>query len=173
MPSYFIVISKFITNSKAMNIRNRSLVYGLYSFAGIAILFLIMKLFSLENVGYLRFLNVFIVFFFTNRLAKKNRQIETDDSYLKAFGSLILANVLTVILSVFSFVIYAMFIQPDFIDHFDGGIFWNNHVTLDQAAVILFFEGIGSALAASFIIVMYWNERTPDNKCVPVEPSKK
>ena len=86
MPSYFIVISKFITNSKAMNIRNRSLVYGLNSFAGIAILFLIMKLFSLENVGYLRFLNVFIVFFFTNRLAKKNRQIETDDSYLKAFG---------------------------------------------------------------------------------------
>jgi hypothetical protein len=173
MSLYFIVISKLITNSKAMNIRNRSILYGLYSFAGIAILFLIMKLFSLENVGYLRFLNVFIVFYFTNRLAKKNRQYEVDDSYLKAFGSLILANVITVVLSVFSFVVYAVFIQPDFIDHFDGGIFWNDHVTLDQAAVILFFEGIGSALATSFIIVMYWNERTPDNKCVPVEPSKK
>lgn len=156
-----------------MNIRNRSLVYGLYSFAGIAILFLIMKLFSLENNGYLRFLNVFIVFFFTNRLAKKNRQLEADDNYLKAFGSLIFANVVTVVLSVFSFVIYAVFIQPDFINHFDGGIFWNNHVTIGQAAVVLFFEGMGSALASSFIIVMYWNERSPDNKCVPVEPAKK
>jgi|GEM_PF-3386109 len=156
-----------------MNIRNRSLVYGLYSFAGIAILFLIMKLFSLENNGYLRFLNVFIVFFFTNRLAKKNRQLESDDNYLKAFGSLIFANVVTVVLSVFSFVIYAVFIQPDFITHFDGGIFWNNHITIGQAAAVLFFEGMGSALASSFIIVMYWNERSPDNKCVPVEPAKK
>ncbi|WP_430406761.1 hypothetical protein [Fluviicola sp.] len=156
-----------------MNIRNRSLVYGLYSFAGIALLFLIMKLFSLENNGYLRFLNVFIVFFFTNRLAKKNRQLEPDDNYLKAFGSLILANALTVVLSVLSFVIYAVFIQPDFIDHFDGGIFWNREITIDQAAAVLFFEGMGSALASSFIVVMYWNERTPDNKCVPVEPIKK
>ena len=156
-----------------MSIRNRSIKYGLYSFAGIAILFLIMKLFSLENNGYLRFLNVFIVFFFTNRLAKKNRQLEADDSYLKAFGSLILANVITVVLSVFSFVVYAMFIQPDFMSKFDGGIFWNSHATVDKAAVVLFFEGIASALATSFIIVMYWNERTPDNKCVPVEPSKK
>lgn len=156
-----------------MNTKYQHVRYGLYSFAGIAALFLIMKLFSLENVGYLRFLNVFIVFYFTNRLAKKNRQLDADDNFLKAFGSLILANVITVVLSVFSFVVYALFIQPDFINYFDGGIFWNNHVTLDQAAVVLFFEGMGSALAASFIVVMYWNERSPDNKCVPVEPAKK
>ncbi len=146
--------------------------YGIYSFLCIGALFLIMKLCSLENVGYLRFLNVFIVFFFTNRLAKKNRQIDDDDNFLSAFGSLILANAVTVVLSLVSFVIYATFIQPDFIDHFDGGIFWNRHVTIDQAAVILFFEGMGSALAVSFINVLYWNERTPENKCVPVEPAK-
>jgi hypothetical protein len=83
-----------------------------------------------------------------------------------------LSNVITVVLSVISFVIYASFIEPAFINRFDGGIFWNDHVTLDKAAVILFFEGLGSALAVSFINVMYWNERTPDNKCVPVEPAK-
>jgi hypothetical protein len=146
--------------------------YGLYSFACIAVLFFIMRLFSLENVGYLRGLNVFIVFYFTNRLAKRNRQIDDDDNFLKAFGSLMLSNVITVVLSVISFVIYAAFIEPAFINRFDGGIFWNDHVTLDKAAVILFFEGLGSALAVSFINVMYWNERTPDNKCVPVEPAK-
>lgn len=147
--------------------------YGLYSFACIAALFLIVKLFSLENVGYLRLLNVFIVFYFTNRLAKKNRQVDDDDSFLKAFGSLIVANAITVVLTVFSFVIYAVFIEPDFILHFDGGIFWNNHITVDQAAAILFFEGMGSAIAVSFINVLYWNERRPDNTSVPVEPLKK
>lgn len=156
------------TNNKYLPVR-----YGLYSFAGIAALFLIVKLFSLENVGYLRFLNVLIVLFFTNRLGKRNRQVEKDDNFLFAFGSLILANAITVILSVFSFVIYAVFIQPDFINHFDGGIFWNNHVTIDQAAAILFFEGMGSALAASFMVVIYWNERKPNNRSVPVEPIKK
>lgn len=155
-----------------MNTKYQHVRYGLYSFAGIAVLFLLMKLFSLENNGYLRFLNVFIVFFFTNRLAKKNRQLDNDDNFLKAFGSLILANVITVVLSVFSFVIYASFIEPDFINKFDGGIFWNNHVTIGQAAVVLFFEGMASALAVSFMNVLYWNERTPDNKCVPVEPAK-
>lgn len=155
-----------------MNTKYQHVRYGLYSFAGIAVLFLLMKLFSLENNGYLRFLNVFIVFFFTNRLAKKNRQLDNDDNFLKAFGSLMLANVITVVLSVFSFVIYANFIEPDFINKFDGGIFWNNHVTIGQAAVVLFFEGMASALAVSFMNVLYWNERTPDNKCVPVEPAK-
>lgn len=156
------------TNNKYLPVR-----YGLYSFAGIAILFLIVKLFSLENEGYLRFLNVFIVLFFTYRLAKRNRQVERDDNFLYAFGSLMLANAITVVASVFSFVIYAVFIQPDFINHFDGGIFWNNHVTIDQAAAILFFEGMGSALAASFMVVIYWNERKPNNRSVPVEPAKK
>ncbi|AEA42067.1 DUF4199 domain-containing protein [Fluviicola taffensis] len=155
-----------------MNTRYQPIRYGIYSFAGIAILFLLVKLFSLENVGYLRLLNVFIVFYFTNKLAKRNRQLEPDDNYLYAFGSLILANAITVILSVVSFVIYANFIQPDFITHFDGGIFWNNDVTIDQAAAVLFFEGMGSALAVSFIVVMYWNERRPDNTCVPVEALK-
>ncbi|MGV3613337.1 MAG: DUF4199 domain-containing protein [Fluviicola sp.] len=155
-----------------MNTKYQHVRYGLYSFASIAALFLIMKLFSLENNGYLRFLNVLIVFFFTNRLAKRNRQLDDDDNFLKAFGSLMIANVMTVVLSVISFVIYTNFIQPDFISHFDGGIFWNNHVTIGQAAAILFFEGMGSALAVSFINVMYWNERTPNNKCVPVEPLK-
>lgn len=153
------------TNNKYLPVR-----YGLYSFAGIAILFLIVKLFSLENEGYLRFLNVFIVLFFTNRLAKRNRQVERNDNFLYAFGVLMLANVITVIVSVFSFVIYAMFIEPSFMDHFDGGIFWNDHVTIDKAAVILFFEGMASALAASFMMVIYWNERKPDNTSVPVEP---
>lgn len=146
-----------------MNNRSQSVRYGLYSFAGIVTLFLLTKLFSLEHVTFLRFLNILIIIYFTNRLARKNHQNNVDNNYLNAWVLLILANVVTVALSLISFVIYAMFIQPDFISKFEGGILWNNHITLGQAALTLFTEGIGCAVAISFIIMQYWNE-SPKSK---------
>ncbi len=151
-----------------MNTRSQSVRYGLYSFAGIVVLFLLTKLFSLEHVTFLRFLNILIIIFFTNRLAKQNHKNNVDNNYLNAWVSLILANVITVSLSLIGFVLYAMFIQPDFISKFEGGILWNNHITLGQAALTLFTEGIGCAVAISFIIMQYWNE-SPKSKVSPTE----
>lgn len=151
-----------------MNTRSQSVRYGLYSFAGIVALFLLTKLFSLEHITFLRFLNILIIIFFTNRLAKQNHKNNVDNNYLNAWVSLILANVITVSLSLIGFVIYAMFIQPDFISKFEGGILWNNHITLGQAALTLFTEGIGCAVAISFIIMQYWNE-SPKSKVSPTE----
>ena len=152
-----------------MNNRSVSIRYGLYSFAGIVILFLLIKLFSLEHVTALRFLNILIIIYFTNSLAKKNHKSNYDNNYLNAWISLILANVITVSLALISFVVYAMFIQPDYISKFEGGILWNNHITLGQAALTLFTEGIGCAVAISFIIMQYWNE-SPKGK-VPTSES--
>ncbi|WP_294670198.1 hypothetical protein [uncultured Fluviicola sp.] len=151
-----------------MDTRSQSVRYGLYSFAGIVALFLLTKLFSLEHVTFLRFLNILIIIFFTNRLAKLNHKNNVDNNYLNAWVSLILANVITVSLSLIGFVIYAMFIEPDFISKFEGGILWNNHITLGQAALTLFTEGIGCAVAISFIIMQYWNE-SPKSKVSPTE----
>jgi hypothetical protein len=151
-----------------MDTRSQSVRYGLYSFACIVALFLLTKLFSLEHVTFLRFLNIGIVIFFTNRLAKQNHKNNVDNNYLNAWVSLILANVITVSLSLIGFVIYAMFIEPDFISKFEGGILWNNHITLGQAALTLFTEGIGCAVAISFIIMQYWNE-SPKSKVSPTE----
>lgn len=151
-----------------MDTRSQSVRYGLYSFAGIVALFLLTKLFSLEHVTFLRFLNILIIIFFTNRLAKQNHKNNVDNNYLNAWVSLILANVITVSLSLIGFVIYAMFIEPDFISKFEGGILWNNHITLGQAALTLFTEGIGCAVAISFIIMQYWNE-SPKSKVSPTE----
>ncbi|WP_343605385.1 hypothetical protein [Fluviicola sp.] len=156
-----------------MNNRSQSIRYGLYSFAGIALLFLLMKLFSLENIASLRFLNFFIIIYFTNRLARKNHESQYDNDYLSGWASLILANVVTVVLSFVSFVIYAMFIQPDFISKFEGGILWNNNITLGQAALTLFTEGIGCAVAVSFIIMQYWNQSPKSKNVASSETPKK
>lgn len=130
---------------------------GLYSFAGIAGLFLFMKLFGLEDQTWMRFLNILFIVYFTNRLARQQHKTGVDKNYLRAWVGLIMANVLTVALSFISFVIYVEFIDPDFMNHFVGGILWNNHITLGQAALTLFTEGIGTAVAISFIIMQYWN----------------
>ena len=155
-----------------MNTRSLSVRYGLYSFAAIVLLFLIIKLFSLEHVTYLRFLNVLIVIYFTNSLARRNHRNNADGNYLNAWAALILANVITVTLSLIGFVIYAQFIQPDFISKFQGGILWNNHTTLGQAALTLFTEGIGCAVAISFIVMQYWNE-SPKSKVPVSDPTEK
>ncbi len=155
-----------------MDNRSQSIRYWLYIYAGIVLLFLLTKLFSLEHVTSIRFLNVLIIIYFTNRLAKKNHKSNVDSNYLYAWVSLILANVIAVSLSLISFVIYAMFIQPDFISKFEGGILWNNHISLGQAALTLFTEGVGCAVAISFIIMQYWNE-SPKSKVSTSETIKK
>lgn len=134
---------------------------GLYSYAGIAVLFLIMKLFGLEHQTWLRFLNIVFVVYFTNRLARHLHATKVDNDYLKAWGSLILANVITVALSFFSFIIYANFIDPNFMDTFVSGILWNKHITFEMAAMTLFAEGVGTSVAISFIIMQYWNDAAP------------
>lgn len=134
---------------------------GLYSYAGIALLFLIMKVAGLESQTWLRFLNVIFVVYFTNRLARHLHETRVDNDYLQAWGSLMVANVITVALTFVSFVIYVVFIDPGFMEHFTGGILWNNHINIQQAALTLFTEGIGSAVVISFIVMQYWNDAAP------------
>lgn len=137
--------------------------YGLYSFAGIATLFLLMKLFGLENVTYLRLLNLVIVLFFSNRLAKINHRFNKDLDYFEALISLILANLLTVALSIIGFAIYAGLIDKTFIQHFESGVFWGGHLTLKNAIMSLLMEGIAGSVIVSFILMQYW-QTAPRNK---------
>lgn len=131
---------------------------GLYSYAGIALLFVVMKVFGLEEQTWMRFLNILFIIYFTNSLAKQQHKSGVGSDYLRAWGGLILANVITVSLSLISFVVYVVFIDPNFMKTFVGGILWNNTISLEQAALTLFTEGIGTAVAISFIIMQYWND---------------
>lgn len=146
-----------------MNVKSLAVRYGTYSFLCIALFFLLMKLFSLENVASLRFVNILFVLYFTNRMAKMNYSIEKDD-YLQQWSQLIVMNVITVALSFFSFTFYAKYLDPDFMKHFQGGILWNNNISYGQAAMSLFAEGIGVAVTISFIVMQYWNQSPSKSK---------
>lgn len=135
--------------------------YGLYSFAGIAVLFLLMKLLGLENIPYLRTLNLVIVVLASNNLARRNLKANPDLDYFSALISLFLANMLTVVLSVIGFVFYAGVLDPEFLEHFKGGVLWSGHITLPQAVLALFIEGMAGSVAVSFMLMQYWKDAKP------------
>lgn len=138
--------------------------FGLYIYSGIALLFLVMKLFGLENVSFLRLLNVVIVVHFTTRLARIYNMRIFEKDYFGSLTSLITANIIAILLSVVSFIFYVKVIDPGFIHHFRGGILWSNKITLSQACLALLFEGIASSAIISFITMQYWKSETAFKK---------
>lgn len=138
----------------------QTLRFGAYIYVGIALLFLVMKLFGLENVSFLRLLNLGIVIHFTNKLARIYNMKVIEQDYFTSISSLMMANVIAVILSVVSFLLYVKLFDPEFIHHFKGGILWNAKTTLGQACLSLLLEGIASSAIIAFIAMQYWKNET-------------
>lgn len=131
---------------------------GVYGFVGIAFFFLLMKLFGLENVVFLRVFNLFIVVYLSNRLARRLRHENSEKDYLSNLLSLVLANVITVVLSVVAFFLYVSLIDTDFMNAFKGGVLWSGRISIDQACAALFLEGMAGSMAVSFTLMQYWKD---------------
>lgn len=139
-----------------MELRARIFRFGGYSFAGIALLFLLCKLLGWENIPFLRSLNFVIVFYFTNLLARKYHMQLKENGYLRMFAALTLMNFVTVALSVASFAVYAAVFDPEFVTQFVGGFLWSDHITLKEACLALTIEGLASGVTLSFMLMQYW-----------------
>jgi hypothetical protein len=140
-----------------MDKNHHTIKTGIYSYIGIALFFLLMKLFGLEDVSYLRLFNLVIVVYMTNRLAKTNFLEDHNIEYSRAISSLFIANVITVGLSVFSFVLYAKLIDPAFLKNF-GDTIWFGGANIREAAAALFLEGIAGSVIVSFSVMQYWKD---------------
>lgn len=155
---WFIVTSRFTIKSYIMEKKQHTIRYGIYSFVGIALFFLLMKLCGLENVTFLRVFNLVIVVFMANRLAKLNLKENPDLDYFQALASLFISNVITVVLSIAGFALYTKFVDTAFLTHFKGGILWNGNITLQEALAALFLEGMAGSIMVSFIVMQYWKD---------------
>lgn len=137
--------------------------YGIYSFIGIALYFLIMKLLGLEHIIWLRAFNILIVIYFSNRLARLNfvRNEDTEDNYVSSFISLLVANGVTTIASVIAFALYVTFIDPAFLSQVKGGVLFAEGFTLQHAVVSIAMEGGAASLIVSFVLMQYWKNMKP------------
>jgi hypothetical protein len=130
---------------------------GIYSFIGIALFFLLMKLFGWEDVAFLRVFNLVIVVYMTNRLAKRNFIDDHDIEYSRALFSLLIANGITVALSVLSFALYVKFIDREFLENF-GDTLWLGGASVREVVSALFLEGIAGSIIVSFSVMQYWKD---------------
>jgi len=130
---------------------------GVYSFIGIALFFLLMKLFGLEGVSYLRLFNLVIVVYMTNRLARINFLEDHNIEYSRQIASLFIANIITVALSVFAFVLYTKLIDPAFLRNY-GDTIWFGGANIREAAAALILEGVAGSVIVSFSVMQYWKD---------------
>jgi len=129
---------------------------GVYMFASIVAFFLLMKLLGLEDITELRFLNIVIIAFFSNRLAKLSVEDDNKIEYLQGLKSIFFANVINVILCVCALVLYILVIDTSFVTSFVNGSLFGEETSLSKVAVGIFIEGMAGAAIVSFTTMQYW-----------------
>lgn len=131
---------------------------GIKMFLAIGAFFLLIYLLNLGKYTELRFLNIFIIIFFSSRLAKKNVIEDDKIDYLQNLASVFTANVINVFLSIIAFAIFINFIDPDYLDEFKNGFFWGKAPGMVELCLALFFEGLAGSAIVSFGVMQYWKD---------------
>jgi hypothetical protein len=141
-----------------MKKKNHTISIGVYMFLAIAVFFLAMKLFGLEQYSELRLLNILIVLYFTNKLALLNYIEDSEIGYLENMSSLFLANAISVLMSAFGMMFYLRAIDPGFLQTLENGFFFGHHLTVLRVFFGLLIEGIAISIVASFSLMQYWKD---------------
>lgn len=129
---------------------------GLIIFIGIALLFLLMNLFGLEKQGYLRLLNIGIVYYGIRRSLQLNIKEGVSD-----FGSNLLTVVKTglfgIILSVIGLYSY-IYIRggQTYLNSISEGYLFTKNPSVSEYTIGLLFEGIASLVILAFLVLQFW-----------------
>lgn len=138
----------------------KEFINGFIIFVCLAGYFFLMEIFGLSKIHYLRFLNVFIVYFGIHRTLKSNFA-EKKLGYLPNLISSALTATIGILLSVIAFVLYVYFRGGQmYLDQLSEGILFGGTPTVTEYVFGLLFEGIASALVVVFISMQYWQNKT-------------
>lgn len=130
--------------------------YGLYMFLGIAGLFLAMKLFGLEHVTVLRFLNVFILAGFSIHVAKIITKDKGNLDYLSGLFTIFLTNIFALILSLIGLFVYLKYIDSQLLENLKESIWFAGDLTISKVIGAIFIEGAAMAVIISFSVMQYY-----------------
>lgn len=131
---------------------------GLQTFAAIAAFFFLMRAFGLDHVTELRFFNILIVAFFSNRLAHLYVVDENRIDYINGLRSIFLANAIAVILSILGLVAYINLVDPLLLDNFKEGLLLAGEASISKIAAALLLEGMAGSVVVSFATMQYWKD---------------
>ena len=125
-------------------------------YAGIALFFLIMKVFGLEKIMALRMFNFVIVIWGINSAIKMNIFKNHDTNYLPNIFIGIATSLIAVFASAVSLFVYAKFISPNFVHVLESSLLWGDNLSVSLITIVIFFEGTASSVISSFIVMQYW-----------------
>ena len=130
-------------------------------FTGIVCFFLVMKIFGLEDISELRFLNFAFVLYGINRAIKTNIVKNHESLYFSNFLLGIGTSIIAVALTVFGLIIYVDFIDASFMTILEQSSFWGQNLSLPLVVFALAIEGIASSVICSFILMQYYKNYKP------------
>ena len=129
---------------------------ALFIFSGITVYFFLMRLLDLESYSGLRFLNFIFVLWGINNAIKTNIQENNETLYVRNLAIGIGTSALAVGMAIIGLIVYASFINPEFIYSIQESFLWTSVLTLPLLIFALGIEGIASSVISSFILMQYY-----------------
>jgi hypothetical protein len=140
-----------------------SLATGLFTAAALIIYFFIMKLFGLERMLELRFLNFFILLggaaYAIKKIIKIDGDYTNDDYYLKGFAAGILTSLVAVCIFSASISLYLAYLDTDLLSYIKATVSFGEMVTGFTVFLILFLEGMASSIIIVFCAMQYFKSK--------------
>lgn len=139
----------------------RGIIYGLYIGIALIVYFLGMKLFGFEKNFYLRIFN-FVILIVGVYLLLRHEFFKRDKaiSYFEGLGLGLRATITAVVVFLVFLAIYVKVFDPGFVEILEESQIWGTNITLNQAAIAIFIEGMASAIAISFVWMQYFKKYT-------------
>jgi len=123
---------------------------------GIVLYFFAMKLFGLDTISELRFLNFIFVVWGINSAIKNNIQKNKDTFYISNLFIGVSTSVIAVGMIIIGLITYVSLIDPNFIIVLEKSFLWGSNLTLPLIIFAIAIEGIASSVICSFILMQYW-----------------
>lgn len=136
----------------------RTLPYAIYTGIALILYFLIMKLLGLETNFYLRIFNFFIMtggiyFLLRNSIRRSDESI----GYLDGLRMGLQFTIISVLIFIAFLGLYLKFFDRSFLNVMqDSGLWASENVTISQASIGVFIEGIASGLIITFAWMQYF-----------------
>lgn len=127
-------------------------------------LFLLLHLMGLTAFNELRLLNVLVVIYFSNLVAKSNFNEINEKGYFQNFISLFRFNMVIVGLAMLSIFVYTSYIDPSILAQSESLFTIIPAHTESELLLALFAEGLSASVVVSYGILQYWKNPSISGK---------
>ena len=142
----------------------KELYNGIIIFIGIGLYFIAMEALNLAGLFYLRFFNIFFVFYGANRTLKSNF-LEGKKVFAFNAISALITSLIGVFLSIIGLIVYSYAKGGDqYVQSLSETLLYGGNPSIMTYSISLLFEGIVSAVIVTFILMLYWDTRYVSDK---------